>query len=97
LLRNLIPGAPAGPATIEWPCRWGVSAGQLAGHDREPLRYTGQSEIAADIANFKAALGGVSASTARRRDAGRDGCPNTHAVHRKVGGRHDEKLVRIRR
>src|SRR6516162_10138616 len=30
----------------------------------EPLRYTGQSEIAADIANFKAALGGVSVAEA---------------------------------
>src|SRR6516225_5249143 len=30
----------------------------------EPLRYTGQSEIAADIANFKAALGGVNVAEA---------------------------------
>jgi hypothetical protein len=30
----------------------------------EPLRYTGQSEIAADIANFKAALGGVKVAEA---------------------------------
>jgi 5-methyltetrahydropteroyltriglutamate--homocysteine methyltransferase len=30
----------------------------------EPVRYTGQSEIAADIANFKAALGGVNVAEA---------------------------------
>jgi len=30
----------------------------------EPLRYTGQSEIAADIANFKAALDGVNVAEA---------------------------------